>query len=291
MAITSFAVPGTLTGDTEFRNWGQAISNALAAMGLVKTSDTGQINFTTVAKPTGATTVAGYEIWRFNDALQATTPVFIKLEYGTGNVATAHGMWITIGSSTDGAGNLTGVQISTRKQSGANAGFAGATVYMSGATDRISWVTVFSTAQNGYGFHIERSKDASGNNTSAGVCTYHTCSYSSYSNQEQFVPAAGPVPTQEGQPYAFAAPSTTAVSGTDVGLFPHFIFHGKLLNPRMGVITYMTADIQQFIQISVNMYGAAHNYLTLGNNTHTSSTGLYPGRGLGTNVSIMMRYE
>ena len=50
-------------------------------------------------------------------------------------------------------------------------------------------------------------------------------------------------------------PLTSAVSGTDVGVFPHFIYFGKLLNPRLGLITYMNADIQTFIQIGVNMYG------------------------------------
>jgi hypothetical protein len=45
----------------------QGIAAQIAAMGLVQTSDTGQINWVTVARP-ALNTIAGYEIWRFNDA-------------------------------------------------------------------------------------------------------------------------------------------------------------------------------------------------------------------------------
>ena len=206
MSVTSFAATGNFLTDADFRNWGQGISNALAAVGLVKTADTGQINWTTVVKPAGTGVISGYEMWRFNDALQATAPVFIKIEYGSGgSAAGAHGLWITVATATDGAGNLTGAQLGTRKQTGNQSTHAGATIYVSGATDRIGLAVVMSTPTYGYGFHVERSKDASGNNTSAGICTYISSAFSSYSSQEQFIPSVGIVPTAEIQPYAFAA--------------------------------------------------------------------------------------
>ena len=291
MAVTSFAVPGQITADADFRAWGQAISNALAAIGLVKAADTGQINWTTVIKPAGSSVVSGYEIWRFNDALQATAPVFFKIEYGSGAGTPWHSLWITVGTASDGIGNLSGAQIGTRKQIGPSNVLPGATVYLSGATDRVGFVMLLGTS-NGYGFSIERSKDASGNNTSTGICTYIHSAYSSYTNQEQFVPSIGVPPQVDTQAYAFCAPGVTAVAGTDVGLFPHFIYFGKLLNPRLGLITYMNSDIQPFIQIGVNMYGSLRNYLTLGQNVAYTSSNMGPGRGQGSgNVALMMRYE
>lgn len=66
----------TVTTDAAFRTWGLAYNAKLAAAGLVQTADTGQIDWATVLAATAINTVQGYEIWRFDDALQATVPVF-----------------------------------------------------------------------------------------------------------------------------------------------------------------------------------------------------------------------
>jgi hypothetical protein len=84
MSTDQRTLPGTFTLDSDFRSWGSGLSAQLAAIGLVKTSDTGQIDWTTVLKPTSSGQIRGFEIWRFNDALQATKPVFIRLDYGSG---------------------------------------------------------------------------------------------------------------------------------------------------------------------------------------------------------------
>ena len=106
MTTTSYNSACLHDTDAAFRTWGSAISSALTTIGLTNTSDTGQINWTTVTRPT-ANTMAGYEIWRFNDTLQSTRPIFIKLEYGTGsNVLYPH-MVASIGTGSDGAGTLT----------------------------------------------------------------------------------------------------------------------------------------------------------------------------------------
>jgi hypothetical protein len=105
--ISTNPVTGT---DALFRSWGSAHSAALAAAGLVQTSDTGQINWVTVLKP-AASAFGGYEIWRFADTLQATAPIFLKIEYGIGAAvaATSAAIRVSIGTSTNGAGTLGGV--------------------------------------------------------------------------------------------------------------------------------------------------------------------------------------
>lgn len=95
--------------DAAFRAWGSIVSAALATAGWVQTSDTGQINWTTVTKPGSASAAAGYEIWRLNDSLQSTAPIYIKIEYGTAAQTSTPGMWTTAGTGSDGAGNLTSV--------------------------------------------------------------------------------------------------------------------------------------------------------------------------------------
>lgn len=93
--------------DATFREWGSEFNSMLAAIGLVQTSDTGQINWASATRP-GTGSFAGYEVWRFDDTLQGTAPIFLKFEYGTwGGNATAPRIRIGVGIATDGSGNVT----------------------------------------------------------------------------------------------------------------------------------------------------------------------------------------
>lgn len=107
MAVQTLNLYPFASDTTFFRSWGSAISTALNAVGLVKTADTGQIDWTTVQGTTTTNQKRGYEIWRFADSLQATRPVFIKLEYGSGANTTNPQIWLTVGTATDGAGTIT----------------------------------------------------------------------------------------------------------------------------------------------------------------------------------------
>lgn len=107
MAVQTLNIYPYSFANADFRQWGLAISNALAAAGLVKTADTGQIDWTTVLATNANLQKRGYEVWRFNDALQATRPVFIRIDYGSGNYPYNPMLWFTIGTATDGAGNPT----------------------------------------------------------------------------------------------------------------------------------------------------------------------------------------
>lgn len=165
------------------------IATAIASL-LTKTADTGQINWPTVTwVGHNDNTVVGYEIYRFNDSLQSSAPLFIKIEYGTGNALDNSNagrlisLWITIGKGSDGTGNLTGILQSQRLVL-ANAGYAAdgngvqGQVYVSNMDG--SGLTllgfpnapaVFNAAQIYPGFYlvVERSRDAGGNATADGV--------------------------------------------------------------------------------------------------------------------------
>lgn len=107
MAVSTFSWMSACSSssDAEFRKWAQGIHDALAACGLVQTADTGQVNLATATVPAaGAYT---YEVWRFNDALQATKPIFLKVEYGS--ISTARpSVRLTVGSGSSGAGAING---------------------------------------------------------------------------------------------------------------------------------------------------------------------------------------
>ena len=96
------------SSDAGFRTWGTEFHAQLLACGLTLTSDTGQINWTTASRGGSSQTYAGYEIWRFNDTLQSTVPVFLKFEFGVGGTLNSPSIRLTVGSGTNGAGTMTG---------------------------------------------------------------------------------------------------------------------------------------------------------------------------------------
>lgn len=73
MATLSWSCRPSCADATRFREWGASIGNALTTLGWVKTADTGQIDWSTVAAPTAVNTIMGWEIFRMDDALQKAT--------------------------------------------------------------------------------------------------------------------------------------------------------------------------------------------------------------------------
>lgn len=221
MTTASPITQPTQTTDAQFRAWGSSVGTTLASLGLVRTSDTGQINWATVLTPSGANQSRGYEIFRFDDALQATAPVYIKLEYGAGSVSAGYpGMWITVGTGTDGAGNLTG-QISLRF--GLNAGGSTASNYSSRyacSSNRLA-VIFWQSSAGAYnmGFSVERSHASDGNDTADGILI--TVQYQTGSAATQYVPMVGTVPSYQ-QKWNSTLPPTfgTGAYGADIYLYP-----------------------------------------------------------------------
>jgi hypothetical protein len=113
MTTASWSTVLDQTSDAAFRTWGLELNTKFAAVGMVQTADTGQINWTTVTRAAVVNTAAGYEIWKLSSG-----NLYFKIEYGTGNTQpTIPSLWITTGTGSNGSGTLTG-QLSTRTQVG-----------------------------------------------------------------------------------------------------------------------------------------------------------------------------
>lgn len=95
------------TSDAAFRVWVAEFIAKCLAVGLTQTTDTGQINTTTVTRA-GANTDAGYAIFRFNDTQQATAPIFIKVMFGSGTANTVPRIRIQVGTASNGSGTVSG---------------------------------------------------------------------------------------------------------------------------------------------------------------------------------------
>lgn len=110
MTIQTVNTPPDDTSVTTFNTWGSAISSALASAGLTKTTDTGQVNWTSNASmPTTYGTV--YEVWKFNDSLQSTAPVYFRLDYFNQTAYSTPQIAITIGTGSNGSGTINNQQL------------------------------------------------------------------------------------------------------------------------------------------------------------------------------------
>lgn len=251
--------------DAQFRDCVQKIRDGITGVGWVRTNDTGQIDPTTVVKP-AAGVVAGYDIFRMADSLQATAPFFLKIEYGIGNTGTnTFGWWPTVGTGTNGAGTLTG-NISTRPSSGLmTTGDVGnlRTSTFAGAPNRLV-IVLFENHPAGTGtmaLVLERSHADDGSDTSERADLVLT----SYSTTAQFqmIPTIGQfsIPSLLSSLPILVPTSGSALKGTDVGVFALFPnMAGPLRNPMIGILVFMSGDISLGSEVPIAMYGTTRTY-------------------------------
>lgn len=279
--------------DTEFRQWGSAVSVAIAAVGLIQTSDTGQINWTTVLAPTTTNQKRGYEIWRFNDSLQATRPIYVRLDYGSGpNVQYNPQIWFTVGTATDGAGNITANASFANSLHPVKTIFTTAGVAWYGATRNpfyvssdgagslllAGWMIAVNSNNPTYagGFLlIERTRDWDGtpNGEGALTITHAATSPGTPLSQTLFIANAGTfsqgsnwsgVPTFAGGAFPLR-PTSGMVSGGVLNVYPVFTGNSPQLNgPSKHVVAVWSADMPAYSTFPLTVYGTAGTYMALG---------------------------
>lgn len=259
MAIHTWTVNTLNNSDAAFRAWGKGISDALAAVGMVKTADTGQIDWTTVTLPAAATD-GGYEVWGFNDALQATYPLFIKLYYGTGNGGRQR-LRLAMMKGTNGSGGAVGSFGSTQTSEASGSGSSTVrTWYMSSSGDGVVFQGV-SRPDFAFGFAVERSRDAGGAATGAGFLVLSRLNTAGTAVFNYAAQAISPVNTPAG-----FSPTPIATGGIADGgsapVFPSLVSdgYGTLWQPRC-VMHAMAADVPTLSPITIPGYGT---YLPLG---------------------------
>lgn len=264
--------------DAEFRDWGSTFSGALAAVGMVKTADTGQINWSTVTRA-GSDTAAGYEIWRMDDAMQGVFPVFIKFEYGSRSSSSVPAMWITVGTGSNGSGSITGTFVS-RFEATANGGLI---------TNGVSRPTLVSHTDGLFGFElasgaldfggalpiaamiISRTVDAAGIATGDGLLIVN--SGASSNTVIRAVASGGIVSSPDGH-IALVPPSITS-GGTPDGLqaFPHYVFLPKMFRIA-GSLTVHSSSVGAFTEFEATPVGSTERtYIRLSGQPGTRSLG------------------
>lgn len=177
MATRTTSTVWRSSSDAEFRAWGSWFSGCFSAFGWTASYSnfaTGT-NWTDVTAPAAANTARVTEVWAMADAAAATTPYFVKVEYGGASTVTIPAMRISIGTGHSGGGTLTGILY----DSGATFLAVGAsnanslTHYASGDAGniRISMATSGTTwvSSNTFCFSFTRRKNGSGVDQTTGA--------------------------------------------------------------------------------------------------------------------------
>ncbi len=290
---TSSAFLFNNSSDANFRAWAQWIHDRLIAWGWTVTADTGQINLATVVAPAAANTSKGYEIWIMGDALQATNPVFLKLEYGSRAAAATPSVWLTVGTGSNGSGTITNG--GTRTQIGtSNTPTAGGInhMYGSGSTNRMAFsLGVEDTAACVF-FGIERTKDATGADSTEGVVMYGIGANSASGDVgfSQAIPFSGTIPGVEPKlsgDFPSNTGQTTGIFGADVYTYSikPMMFYPR--NPIMGYVVWFTGDFTNEVSITLDIYGASRTYMPF----TSSNTSTKMATNARTEARLAMRYE
>jgi len=262
MTLITGTFPPDMASDATFRTWGKAICDNLIALGWTRASDTGNINWATVTKPASANTPAGWEIFCMNDSLQATKPVFIKLEFGCGGSTTNPSVWITGGTGSNGSGTLTG-QIGTRWQCTNSS--SGATIYtsrFSGASNRFVF-TLWQNGTNSITISVERTHDSGGADTDEAFMIITHTTGGAMPTRTQYIPFLGTIPTdRNGTNHPCVVPAVgTGASGGDVYLFPYRIWGlvGESC-PSLNLFCYFNADLTANNPVTATLWdGSSHS--------------------------------
>lgn len=257
----------TNASDAEFRAWAQFVHDALGNAGWVQTSDTGQINLTTVSKPSGSNTAQGYEIWRTNDSL---TDAYLKIEYGSGaNGANFPAIWCTLGWGSNGSGTLTGNTTTRHRFNGGGQTSTTYPCYASGTTGLFAMV-LFDQIASGFNYSmcllIDRLRDAAGDpiDNAMWIGMYgpdYGSGIGSTLNASQVCLGSGTNPSGLSSIPCIQGRDATTLIGSTYGVFP-ILPIGQVAYPAaLPAVGFYYNDIGDATTFTVSRYGADRTYL------------------------------
>lgn len=268
------------TTDAFFRQWCQFVFDTIVTTGgWVQTADTGQMNFATVTHPLALNTIMGYIIIRMADTLQATAPVYLKMEFGSGSAANTPQITITFGTGSNGTGTLTGAMGGSSMQCSAGTSSVLATHCFGSADTSRFQLMLFTSASfvNLVVISVERTKDSTGADTSAGLLTTWGNNggpvFTAY-----YIRTGGAQPTTETGINLVMSNLTSSAFSSDIGVGFPIHFRGIAQQAGLGVIAVNSGDFVAEAQFSLSVYGATRTYqLGVGNTSQiriaTGNTG------------------
>jgi hypothetical protein len=264
MATSSWSSGYLHDTDANFRIWGNELSTKLQAIGgLTKTTDTGQINWVTVVRA-AINTDAGYEVYYLNDSRHATAPIYIKIYYGTGTVATNPRMRYEVGTATNGAGVLSGtgsgtVYSFTTTATAGSATAANSYLCVTGGFFGLLWKV---TGSVGW-LIIQRTCDGTGAIDSKGahICFRNVTTASYWSLRYEATAAVTSVVADGFLGLVPGSPASSSLQNGDKQIFLHWGYFPDM-RPLWGTGVYVVSEFTVYSTLSVALVGAsAHTYI------------------------------
>jgi hypothetical protein len=270
MATKSDSTTIAMINDTDahFRAWCAFIDDLLQITGVwVKVTCTGETAVASLLHPTVANSKKGFLVYRMDDALQSTRPIYMRIDYASGGAANTPAIYITIGSGVNtGTGAITGAYV-TDIQVGGNTSSATIThQYGSADTNRVVCAMGVATSNIGHFlFGIERSKDSNGNDTTDGLYFNYTLATDGGSTKRsQYINVTGgsQPPEQGGFGYVLAAESPSSFDG-NVGISLVIMFAGAAKQPGTNFTLSKTGDFTAEGSFTLTVYGQVRTYQLL----------------------------
>lgn len=274
---------------TNFRLWGSALSAALASMGWTQSSDTGQVNWTTVTAPAAGTFV--YEIWKPGDG---GTVFYLQLRYSTSSNSGGR-ITAQLGTSTNGSGTLTGFTTNVMEPSNSNGQGGGATLTyecnFSGDINRLgimmfrTWVQGTNNPGSPWLITCERTHntDGSDNNTGVTLVVGNNGGGSNVSQQTiVFGVGAAPAPSTRNYVTLSNFNNGSGAYNNNIPVSPLFPVYGLYDSPMTGIAAAHTQDVADGCEFTTTLYGSTRTYMAIGN--------INPNRPDG-NTILCMRYD
>lgn len=237
--------------------------------GWVQVTQTGETAPGSLVKSGSANTKSGFRVYRMNDSLQATAPLYMRLDFGTGTSASIFGVWVSLSSSINGSGTPSGTvywtDVATTQPTLVSAATAlTGTVDSRGAagTGWAVWRLFDNNSSSAVHMQmsIERTKDSSGNDTADGFLWMWSTSTPTWTRM-LYIPAGSSPPTAEtGMQVLMSTNNPSAVAG-NVGIGIPIPMYGYAQQPGLGLITCRASDIAASASVTLTLYGASHTYL------------------------------
>lgn len=263
---------GSQSSDVNFRAWTLALHTALVNSGLTDASASNRINFATVTRSVTLNNDSGFVTYRFNDALQATYPVFIKLGFGSAGGSTVPRLNLSWGTATASSGDLVGETGSVLIWTGGS-GMAGTAVqacyaHSSGART----LAVISPDDSTFAamFAIERLKNVTGSDVGDGFAVIiRTQNNTATTELHTHFPLTGSF-REASWKYLLPSQNPSLFNGTQ-SVSPIYPMAGRIFNPVSCIMMVPTSDVSLFGSWSTqsfNVYNQQINYvLTTGQYT------------------------
>jgi len=282
MTTATTTTPIDHTSSTGLRAWGLEMNTQLAAVGLVQTADTGQVNWTTATYSATGNNVAGYEIWRFADST-----LYLKIEYGTGaNGAGYPGLWITVGTGSNGSGTITGTNVITTRVSFSTGGTGASTTtsypsYWSRTANHLALLWKTTAANTGVAslayLVIGKTVDGTGaaTTTGYGVICNQAASGAPFMASVRLIATAQVFAPSKSFCTAIGEPGTSVDASGNFQAYEAYVNVPDVL-PFLYACGVNISDIPRGTSFVVNMVGATtHTYLgmgfTYGLNNHSNT--------------------